>query len=44
MVTPSRWHLVHRSLSVEQALKILGDAPAIDELVVCHGDTCAPNT
>lgn len=43
-VEPSRWHSVHRSLSVEQALELLEHRPPIDELVVCHGDTCAPNT
>ena len=26
------------------ALERLGDAPAVDTLVVCHGDACAPNT
>ncbi len=44
LVAPSRWHSVHRSLSVEQALELLEHRAPIDELVVCHGDTCAPNT
>jgi kanamycin kinase len=26
------------------ALGRLGEAPAVDALVVCHGDACAPNT
>ena len=26
------------------ALDRLGEAPAVDTLVVCHGDACAPNT
>ena len=41
---PARWHPVHRSLSTEQALDRLADIPAVDRLVVCHGDACAPNT
>ncbi|WP_394826116.1 aminoglycoside 3'-phosphotransferase [Pendulispora albinea] len=43
-IDPSRWHPSHRSLSVDEALKRLAVAPPIDRLVVCHGDTCAPNT
>lgn len=39
-----RRHPIHRHLDVERALAILADPPAIDRLVVCHGDTCAPNT
>ncbi len=34
-------HLVH---SIPQALKLIADIPPIDRLVVCHGDSCAPNT
>ena len=30
-----------RGISVESELRV---APSIDELVVCHGDPCAPNT
>nr|WP_278189828.1 phosphotransferase [Brevibacterium sp. ZH18] len=26
------------------AVTVLGQAPEIDRLVVCHGDPCAPNT
>ncbi len=44
LIEPSRWHAVHQALSVEYALELLRHAPPIDELVVCHGDTCAPNT
>lgn len=41
---PRSWHQVHRSLDIEQALQILADPPAVDQVVVCHGDACAPNT
>ena len=34
----------HRALGVEGALRRLADAPPVDELVVCHGDACSPNT
>jgi kanamycin kinase len=41
---PTRWHEIHQSLSVDDALALAADAPALDQLVVCHGDACAPNT
>lgn len=41
---PDQWHEAHRSFGVTQALEILADAPPVDQLVVCHGDACAPNT
>lgn len=41
---PAVWHPDHRALGVEQALAKLDAVPAIDRLVVCHGDACAPNT
>ena len=41
---PSRWHPVHRRLSVDDALTLASDIPSADVLVVCHGDACAPNT
>jgi kanamycin kinase len=44
LLTPGRWHPDHQHLSVPQALALLDDVPAVDELVVCHGDSCAPNT
>ena len=27
-----------------RALDLLAEIPPVDELVVCHGDSCAPNT
>lgn len=41
---PRSWHPIHRSLDVERALQLAVDQPAVDQLVVCHGDACAPNT
>jgi aminoglycoside phosphotransferase len=44
---PATWHRDLRGSglrTVEQALEFLADPPPIDRLVVCHGDTCAPNT
>jgi aminoglycoside phosphotransferase len=28
----------------DRALDLLADIPPVDRLVVCHGDSCAPNT
>ncbi len=41
---PAAWHEAHAALSVSEALHRLDVAPPTDELVVCHGDACAPNT
>ena len=43
---PQDWHAVHHTLSVPQALELLADIPPCEaeQLVVCHGDSCAPNT
>lgn len=41
---PGRHSDHHGPAGVEHAMDILADAPPIDDLVVCHGDTCAPNT
>ena len=41
---PGRWHESHQHLSVDECLAIVCDPPPVDRLVVCHGDTCAPNT
>lgn len=42
---PVSWHAEHQHLSTEEALAFLtAEAPPDDDLVVCHGDACAPNT
>lgn len=41
---PQRWHDIHRSLSVPEALALAEATPPADVVVVCHGDACAPNT
>ena len=41
---PSRWHEMHQHLTFEDARSIVLDAPPVDQLVVCHGDACSPNT
>jgi kanamycin kinase len=43
-VNPAAWHEEFRDLSVARALELVAEAPPADELVVCHGDSCAPNT
>jgi kanamycin kinase len=43
-LNPAEWHPEHRSLSVGQALAVLSRPPEVDQLVVCSGDACAPNT
>jgi kanamycin kinase len=35
---------VHQPLGLGRALDLLADIPPVDRLVVCHGDSCAPNT
>jgi kanamycin kinase len=44
LLDPGRWDEAHRRLGVERALALLAEVPAVDRLVVCHGDSCAPNT
>ena len=41
---PAGWHEIHRPLGTEHALALVADIPPADQLVVCHGDACAPNT
>ncbi|GIJ00546.1 kanamycin kinase [Sediminihabitans luteus] len=40
---PDSWHPEHRDLTPADVLARLADVPDPD-LVVCHGDACAPNT
>jgi kanamycin kinase len=41
---PAGWHPEHRQLSADEALAIVSRPPPSNDLVVCHGDACAPNT
>ena len=41
---PAGWHPCHQTLTVAAALRQAAAVPPTDELVVCHGDACAPNT
>lgn len=41
---PVNWFPEHRHLDPATARTRIGEPPAIDRLVVCHGDTCVPNT
>ncbi|WP_436763643.1 aminoglycoside 3'-phosphotransferase [Streptosporangium sp. V21-05] len=34
----------HRHLGLAEARARVGEPPAVDRLVVCHGDACVPNT
>ncbi len=43
-MTPAEWWPEHRHLDVVEARAVLGKAPEIDRLVVCHEDACVPNT
>lgn len=43
-VCPFSWSVDERRRRAGSAAAALGPAPAIDRLVVCHGDACAPNT
>lgn len=44
-IDPKDWPEDFQHLgTVECALGVLADLPPVDELVVCHGDACAPNT
>ncbi|MEZ0163553.1 phosphotransferase [Kineococcus sp. LSe6-4] len=41
---PFEWSVAHRLARAVGDTGALGQAPAVDRLVVCHGDACAPNT
>jgi kanamycin kinase len=38
------WHQEHAHLDVQEALGLLAEPPILDQLVVCQGDACCPNT
>lgn len=41
---PPQWHEEFRNLGIESVLEELDSPPPSDQLVVCHGNVCAPNT
>lgn len=44
-IDPADWHADLQYVGTpERALEVLADTPSVDQLVVCHGDACAPNT
>jgi kanamycin kinase len=44
LLDPAAWHPCHQPLTVSAALEQAAAIPPPDEIVVCHGDACAPNT
>lgn len=42
--SPHDWAEEYSRLGVEHVRELLRNPPALDQLVVCHGDACAPNT
>jgi aminoglycoside phosphotransferase len=43
-IAPDLWHEEYQPLGIDHALDLLADIPPVDRLVVCHGDSCSPNT
>ena len=43
-IDPMEWHPSHRPLGVDDAIGMVSDPPPVDRLVVCHADSCSPNT
>jgi kanamycin kinase len=41
---PPEWFPEHQHLTLANARARVGAPPAVDRLVVCHGDACVPNT
>lgn len=45
LIAPRAWQPDYLEFTgVDQVLGFLADPPPIEKVVVCHGDTCAPNT
>jgi kanamycin kinase len=44
LTTPEQWHEEHHHLGATTVHTLLEHPPPVDQLVVCHGDACAPNT
>lgn len=43
-IDSGRWDPCHRPLGLAGALAEISSIPPADRLVVCHGDSCSPNT
>jgi aminoglycoside phosphotransferase len=43
-VETQAWPSADGPISTRQAMEVLADVPPADRTVVCHGDSCAPNT
>jgi kanamycin kinase len=41
---PAGWHPLHAALSLPEVLARLAEVPDADQVVVCSGDACSPNT
>jgi aminoglycoside phosphotransferase len=44
LIDRDEWDQAHAPIDLPAALARARDIPEVDALVVCHGDTCAPNT
>lgn len=45
LINPAQdWQPEHHGLTISRALELIDDIPPADQIVVCHGDACAPNT
>jgi kanamycin kinase len=44
LIDPDEWRQEHYALGVDGALALAAQIPPADRLVVCHGDSCTPNT
>lgn len=43
-IDPANWDPLHQRLGLDRALELISDIPPATRLVVCHGDSCSPNT